>query len=235
MMKPTQFFRALPRHTIPLMLVTWLWQGIVYWGPKLVEGARTHYNLTTAVDRMIPFAPVSAPVYIAAFVSWIAVYLYCAAQDMKRACRFLCAEFLAKCLCLLCFLALPTAIVRPEVTGHSLWEFLVRLVYWLDTPTNLFPSIHCLMSWMCYLGVRDLPRAPQWLKTGLCVFAVAVFASVLLMKQHFLADVLAGVALAELCYRLAANRRVLDVYTRAAERIVDAFYAFAGKKLRYKA
>jgi len=105
--------------------------------------------------------------------------------------------------------------------GHTLCDDLVRFVYWFDSPTNLFPSIHCLMNWMCYLGVRDAPNAPRGAKTGLLIFAFAVFLSTLTMKQHFIVDVFAGVAVAELCYRIAGTQAVRRVYADAADQIVS--------------
>lgn len=36
----------------------------------------------------------------------------------------------------------------------------MRLLYWIDAADNLFPSIHCLVSWLCWIGVRrrrDIP------------------------------------------------------------------------------
>ncbi len=217
----TERLRKLPRHTLPLMIVTWIWQAIAFYLPKVLMNGKTHHDLSVAADALIPFAPISVIVYLAAFVTWPVCYLYCAAQEKERAYRFLCAEFLAKLICFLCFLLLPTAIVRPEVTDTTLCEMLVRFVYWFDSPTNLFPSIHCLMSWLIYLGVRDTPNAPRGAKTGLLAFALAVCVSTLTMKQHFIVDVFAGVAVAELCYRLAQTQSVMRVYAKAADRITS--------------
>lgn len=224
-MKLLQRLRALPRHTIPMMMVTWLWQGIAFYLPKLLIDDLPHYYITIPADRFVPFVPASAIVYVAAFPEWFICYILCAAQDKTRAYRFLCAEFLAKAICLVFFLVLPTAIVRPSVTGNSPCDWLMRLIYRFDSPTNLFPSIHCLMCWMCYRGMRDRPRAAQGVKAGLLVFALAVFVSTLTTKQHYIVDVFSGVAVAELCYRISAGGPVLRVYTAAADRITGAFWA----------
>ncbi len=235
-MKRRKRLRAFPPYTLPLMTVTWIWQAVAFYLPKLLTAGKRHYDLSVAADALVPFVPASVIIYLAAFITWPACYLYCAAQDKERAYRFLCAEFLAKTACFLSFLILPTAIARPIVEGNALCDALVRFVYWFDSPTNLFPSIHCLMSWMCYLGVRDAPNARRGAKIGLMIFAFGVFLSTLTMKQHFIVDVFAGVALAELCYRIAGTRPVLRTYTGAADRIVrlSGFRRVPAKKTEWE-
>ncbi len=224
-MRLAKWLRTLPRHTLPVMTLTWVWQAASFYLPKLLVDGKPHYDLSVALDRLIPLWPPLVIVYLAAFLSWPVCYLCCAAQEKERAYRFLCAEFLAKAVCLAFFLLLPTATVRPAVTGDSLCELLVRFVYWFDSPTNLFPSVHCLMSWMCYLGVRDMPGASRGVKQGLLAFAVAVFASTLATKQHYVVDVFGGVAVAQLCWYAAGAADVRRAYTAAADRVVDACYA----------
>jgi len=218
-----QRLRALPRHTLPLLAATWCWQLFAFYVPKLVMDGMPHHDLSLPADRLIPFVPATILIYVAAFAEWFLIYLYLAVQEQRRAYRFFCAVFLSLFVCFVCFLALPAAITRPAVDGSSLCGALVRLVYRLDSPTNLFPSIHCLLSWLCWRGVRDLPDAPRGVKAGLLVFGTAVCLSTLTTKQHFIVDVLAGVAVAELCWRISAAESVRRVYAAAADRIVGTF------------
>jgi membrane-associated phospholipid phosphatase len=92
--------------------------------------------------------------------------------------------------------------------GNSPADVLIRFVYWIDAPTNLFPSIHCLVSWMCFIGVRGKSYVPKWYQIFSCLFAVAVFASTLFTKQHFIVDVIAGVVIAELCYYISCHTKI---------------------------
>lgn len=71
---------------------------------------------------------------------------------------------------------------------------------------NLFPSIHCLVSWMCCIGLRGCDRISKWYKWVSKFIAVLVFISTLALRQHVLIDVAGGILLAELaCY--ISNRR----------------------------
>ena len=80
---------------------------------------------------------------------------------------------------------------------------LMRFLYSMDAADNLFPSIHCLVSWLCYIGIRGNKKVPQWIRTTFCICAIAVFISTLTTKQHVIYDVVAGVALVEVTYRVS--------------------------------
>lgn len=133
--------------------------------------------------------------------------------------RFLCADFLAKAVCLVFFLLIPTTDIRPTVEGSSLWHILMRVLYQMDSPTNLFPSTHCLVSWLCFLGVRDAPHTPKVFQYGAFCTAVAIFFSTLTTKQHVVADVLGGVLLAQISYWAANKAPIFSLYSRLADRL----------------
>ena len=76
------------------------------------------------------------------------------------------------------------------------------MLYQVDRASNLFPSIHCLVSWLCFVGVRGKKHIPKWYQVCSCVMAIAVFVSTLTTKQHVVIDVLGGVILAEVSYWL---------------------------------
>ena len=81
----------------------------------------------------------------------------------------------------------------------------MRFVYAADPATNLFPSIHCLVSWMCFIGIRKQKHIPVWYKVFSAVFALLVFASTQFTKQHYIIDVFAGAAIAELSYFIGTH------------------------------
>lgn len=97
------------------------------------------------------------------------------------------------------FVFLPTTIVRPEISNENFTLCLIDLIYKADTPAlNLFPSMHCLASWLCFIAVRRMKNISCWVKIVTCICALAVFVSTQLVKQHYMADIFGGVLLAEL-------------------------------------
>lgn len=50
-------------------------------------------------------------------------------QDKQTAYRFLAADFFAKIVCLICFVAFPTTNTRPDIAVTSVWDAVLRYTY----------------------------------------------------------------------------------------------------------
>lgn len=113
----------------------------------------------------------------------------------------------------------PDAYDKCTAQGRRqrLFSWLIRLVYALDAPTNLFPSIHCLVSWFCFIGIRKSKKLPVWFKVFSCIFAALVCMSTQFTKQHYLLDIPGGILIAELCYYITTHTE----FFRKVERVFD--------------
>lgn len=202
-MKPRKASRLFStRWRLLLPPAALLWNQLVYWGGAALAETRHHYQFSTALDRAIPLIPWTVCIYFGCYAFWALHYCLCAAVPL-RARRFFTADFIAKGVCFVFFVGLPTTMVRPDVQGLNVWESLVRALYILDAPVNLFPSIHCLNSWLCWASARDIPAFSHGYKAFALCAAVAVCVSTLTLRQHVLLDVAGGILLAEVCWRLA--------------------------------
>ncbi len=197
--------KLVPRYARLPLLTVLVFNCSVYWLPRLVTSGAVHYDLSLRLDDAIPFVPAFIVIYVLAYVQWVVGYVIISRDSEERCYRVLSGEFISKLVCLLFFLLLPTAMERPEVTGTDLFSRLTALIYSLDTPDNLFPSIHCLESWLCFRGMLGAKNAGRGYKLFSLVFTLLVFASTVLVKQHVVVDIIAGVASAELG-QLAARR-----------------------------
>lgn len=180
-----------------------VWDELIYYGANLIARDWPHFVWELNLDRAIPFLPWTVSIYFACFLFWAASYILYAAQENDFAYRFFLADFMSKGVCLIFFLLLPTTNLRPEVLGTGVWDHLMRFLYWIDEPANLFPSIHCMCSWLCYIGARENPKLPVWWRRFTLVSAIVICASTLTTKQHVVVDVIGGVALAELSFQAA--------------------------------
>ena len=202
-MKPRKASRLFAtRWRLLLPPAALLWNQLVYWGGAALAETRHHYQFSTALDRAIPLIPWTVCIYFGCYAFWALHYCLCAAVP-TRARRFFTADFIAKGVCFVFFVGLPTTMARPAVQGLNVWESLVRALYILDAPVNLFPSIHCLNSWLCWASARDIPAFSCGYKAFALCAAVAVCVSTLTLRQHVLLDVAGGILLAEVCWRLA--------------------------------
>ncbi len=204
---------------LPLIL-TLVCNFLVYNGSRLFTAGRVHYNLSVRPDAGIPFVPWTVAIYLGCYLFWIVNYVLGCRQETEEAFCFLGADLFAKLVCLVCFLAVPTTVLRPAVEGSTIWHRLMRLVYRLDAADNLFPSIHCLTSWLCFIAVRKNAAVPGWYKCFSLVFALMVCVSTLTTKQHVLIDVLSGTALAEAGYFFVKRSGFAKTYERIMSRAV---------------
>ena len=108
------------------------------------------------------------------------------------------SETIGKLIAMAIFMLFPTSLVRPEITGTDIFSVLMNMVYSMDTPDNLFPSLHCFASWMAWRGLLPCKKVPKWYVWFSFVSMFLVFASVLLTKQHLFVDIFGGILVAEL-------------------------------------
>lgn len=197
---------------------------LAYYGSRTLMKDARHYDLTTVADRFIPFHPGWVIVYLGSFAFWVVGYCMVAKQGKEHWYRFVLTDIMAKIICGICFFILPTTNVRPEITGDGIFERLMIMVYNMDAPTELFPSIHCLESWLCYIGVRGQKKAPEWYRSFACVFAVMVFASTQFTKQHYLVDMAGALLIAEGCWFLAQRTNLYRPLLLAGEWVTHLLF-----------
>ena len=178
---------------------------VAYMGTRIFTTGRYHYNIESPLDRMLPLVPFFVVFYVLAFAQWITGYLLIGREKKEYCYRFFLGEIIAKAICLVIFLVFPTTLNRPEITGNGIFERLLAFIYSVDAADNLFPSIQCLESWMCWRGCRKLTqtRLPGWFSGANLVLTLLVFASTVLCKQHVLIDIAGGVAVVEIGLFLA--------------------------------
>ena len=150
-------------------------------------------------------------------------YILIYRREREYAYRFFTADFLSRMVCLVFFIAYPTTLERTVVEGSGIFEEAVRLLYALDAPTNLFPSIHCLVSWFCFIGIVGDKNIKKWYKIASFFMALAVFISTLTTRQHVILDVIAGVILAQLTYYISQKTQLWKIVEKPFDRLNRMF------------
>lgn len=152
------------------------------------------HEVAWPIDAKIPFIPEFSVFYALVYVFPVISFaiIWHSYPLIKSAFK----AFLALGLiCLTCFILYPVEFqLRPElVPPYDFFDQLVRFFYWADHPPyNCLPSLHVAGA---FLSARMV-----WLyrpRLGLGVFGVAVMItlSTLFIRQHYLVDAVAGLAL----------------------------------------
>ena len=201
----------------------------VYFGSRIIAGNWHHYNIESSLDRLIPIWAPSVIIYLGCYLFWAANYIIIAQQEKDTVCQFFSADFLSRIVCLIFYLVVPTTNVRPNVDPSGFWNQLLLYLYSIDAADNLFPSIHCLVSWFCYIGIRGNQKIPKWYRGLSCIMALLVCASTLLTKQHVIIDVIGGILLAEFCIWFSKKTSIWKVYQNILDYLNKKIFSIEGE------
>ena len=180
-----------------------------------------------AIDDAIKVIPLFIIPYVWSYLYWAMGPMAVSKCDIKHFKNFIAAYLLA---CILGGLILTFApsymdrvaegLMDTSRTGFFAW--LMRFWYSLDggdLAYNLFPSFHCINSTICYLGVMRRKEIPLWFRIYSLIITLLIYLSTLFVKQHFIADVIAGILVALIAYITCTKWNLGRIFDRPAEYI----------------
>ena len=177
-------------------------QLLVFYGSHLIPAPSPHI-LTTRLDDAIPVAPVWITVYLLVFVDWLACAVAVLSESRRHARWFTAAYVIGMLMAGVIFVVYPCTMERPEVPGSDLFSMLLRLLYRIDQPINLFPSLHVMITYFCWRGSMGCEKLPKWFPTLQFGILICVCLSILFVKQHVFVDIPAAIVVGELALQLA--------------------------------
>jgi membrane-associated phospholipid phosphatase len=169
-------------------------QSAFYFGIGHLDLHRSTELLRTRLDDAIPFWTWTSWCYLPFYA---AVFIICIAGFRSRVLfnRALKAVALVMFIGAICHLTIGAEYPRPVLHPPypDLSTAFMALVQRIDRPGNVFPSLHVAQtSTLAFILYRDRPR----LGAFTIVIAAILALSTLTTKQHFIADVISGYALA---------------------------------------
>ena len=196
-------------------------------GFVFIEHRDTTYHLVSLpIDKQIPFC---AP-FVLAYYSWfiysfllLFLFFMVSEEDYIKGYRFMA---IGMTIFILFNIVYPTSLdIRPEtVPGNGPFAALIRTMYAVDTPTNVFPSIHVYNS----IAMHAIIINSKWLRNKLLtlskgneilassrlrilykvstIWALLIILSTLFIKQHSIVDIIGGLVLAGIVYLFVYGR-----------------------------
>ena len=158
---------------------------------------RKAYILFLPGEERLPFLPIFEYLYVLTY--FVAVLLVVSVRDYATFRRLLHATGLTLLVAYTTYLVFPVYFERPRLDVTSLHTWLLSLSY-MDKPYNHFPSLHVAISWLVVYASQVSGRA----RIGLWLLTICMSVSTLFVKQHYIADVLYGFALATAAWRFSA-------------------------------
>ena len=159
----------------------------------LLNHGPAEINLHTACDSAIPVVTIFVIPYISLqpyVYATLVLFLLLRTKYFQSACLgMITVWFISYGF----YYFLQSEVIRPVLSGTDIFSRLVMKVYSVDNPYNDFPSLHTSLSTIL---------AIHWVKINrpvgimLSIWTVLIVASTLLIKQHYIPDVIFGLALA---------------------------------------
>jgi membrane-associated phospholipid phosphatase len=178
-----------------------IWLGL-YLGVNAITAGRSLWQPLLPGEARIPLVTAAYPFYGIVYLEIILPLFLSRTRRAYVRTQIACA--LASLVAFAVYLVAPMPYPRPALTLDGFWGSLLSLEWSIDQPRCTFPSLHVAFGWLMYLGLRD--EAPRW-RPALMFLAVAISISTVLVKQHFIADVPSGMALAWFAYWVAGKWR----------------------------
>lgn len=194
--------RLIPKRISMPLILCLIVNCIAYNGGMLLSGCFPLRSWEMPLDDRIPVVPLWAIIYVLSFAYWTINYILICRDHDEMVYRLAGADMLSRVVCLAFFVFLPTTLNQPSLAQFGGEAWLLRLIYSMDRPVNLFPSIHCLVAWLSFRPLLNCRKIKPAYKCFSLCFTLLVFLSTLLTKQHVIVDVFGGWALAELSYDL---------------------------------
>jgi membrane-associated phospholipid phosphatase len=151
----------------------------------------------TPWDQAIPFLPHTIWIYISEYIYFILIYCLC--RDTVNLNKYLYSFFALQTVSVMIFMLWPTTYPRdlyPVPEGLGYWTDLAwRTLRTGDTPANCCPSLHVSSVLLCGMNFLNEQRKklPFFMTWG-----ILISLSTLTTKQHYIVDVITGLAMAGL-------------------------------------
>lgn len=196
------------RHAIPLAI----YMGIyLTWFAWLEARNRRDYTVIHVnLDDYIPFCEAFIVPYLLwfAYVAVVVVFLFFRnKQEYYRCCAFL---FTGMTIFLIISTLWPNGhhLRLAEMPRDNVFTQAVAALWRIDTPTNLWPSIHVYNSMGAHFAVMrsSALRERKGIRIASGILAFSIILSTMFLKQHSVFDVATGLALGAVMYVLVYRR-----------------------------
>ena len=157
-------------------------------------------------DKILPFCEYFIVPYLMWFGFVAITIVYFLFQDKKGYYKLITFLFTGMTIFLLVSYIYPNGHhLRPTTFARdNIFVDLVKMLYEIDTDTNVLPSIHVYNSLGCYIAIRKCPKLKnkKGIQIGSFVLTVSIILATMLLKQHSVIDVVAGMVMARLIYEI---------------------------------
>lgn len=197
-----------PQYRHLLLLLGWVWYFLMYYiTEQFIPESRCHV-VHCVVDDWIPFVEYFVIAYVFWYILVFGSLLYFLLYDVESFKRLQIFIIVTQVVAVIIYILWPSVQdLRPtEFVRHNFCTWILNIIYTVDTPTGVLPSLHVAYS----IGIASAWVKKRDAKISLKVFvAIAVLLicmSVNFVKQHSFLDVIAAIPVCILAEAIAFGK-----------------------------
>lgn len=185
------------------------WAGYHYIAAATVERSK-ETSFLTPVDGLIPFSAWFVFPYMSLYVLYWLPVIASKNISLRDFTVIAGATALAFAIAFGVYAAIPSSYPRPNVDPEMSFAHyvLAKVLYALDLPNNTLPSTHAAVVAVLLTGTRRKFGRRTYAMYAL--WGISILASTVTIKQHYIADAIAGAAVGVMAFFIV--RRVSKLF-----------------------
>lgn len=163
----------------------------------------------TKVDDLIPLWTPFVVIYLSYFVFLGLSLIYFIRVGVYKTLRAALLGITISCLvAYLFYFFFQNRIDRPGILNNNIFDFAYSKLNELVAPFNAFPSLHVAISVVCALAYSKI-KSKYF--PAVLIWVILIIASTVLTKQHYFLDVISGLLLGLVSFRISV--KIFDKYS----------------------
>lgn len=181
------------RHLFIMLVAYAVWGGLYLLTAWIGEVRGPVLDVRLPWDDAIPYLPLFQYPYLLCYV--VVAGLFLITRDPRRLDRAFLAIGGANVVAFVIFALLPVMGPARDLVSQDARSGVLQFIHVVDNRFNAFPSLHVTNPWMVAL-ISLCERRWGWKTLLFLAIAISVSMATLFVRQHYLADVAAGMGLA---------------------------------------
>ena len=214
-------------NSIKYGIVPFVWliaANLISWTGNQLFGADHGFQPNLAIDAQIPFVSWFIIFYFICFPVSVFALFYLFVKDRRRGYDLALTVTIALAISGIVYAFWPTEFplewkyswLPEKLNFFDKW---VVSTWHTGKPTCLLPSQHCIFALGCIISVIDGKNMKWWYRVIMIVFNIMVICGTVFLKQHFILDFVASLAIMTIVYLILRITKFGDkVYDKVIAR-----------------
>ncbi len=243
-MKFKNFYNRISYAIVPFLIFVAVLL-ISYFGNQLLYSYGVTINKNTnyphiPLDEQIPLVPWLVYFYYLTFPLGIIAFFYLAYVNKRAFYNLFITLVISFAISGVFYLFAQTVFTKPEFEPVTFTDKLVVWTWGSTNPINCFPSQHCFMAFAIIIGMATANSTGAQGKMNIIfkllasIIAIFIICSTVLIKQHFLLDIVASFDIMFIIYPIVCLTKSGEISIEQEEKVREFLRKRKAEKLAKK-